>query len=148
MQYFGLELYEKYKKQLTPEDLPVFEFMILNKSWWDTVDFIAPKLVAGLFRVEPKLITRTTTRWMNSKNIWLIRSSLIFQLHYKINTNETLLAKLILQCSDHSDFFVRKAIGWSLRQYARTNPVFVKKFVKLHQKQLAPLSFREALKNL
>ena len=148
MQYFAMELFEKYKKQFTAKDLPVFEFMITNKSWWDTVDFVAPKLIASLFLQQPQLIYRNTTKWMKSKNIWLMRSSIIFQLQYKKRTDEALLAKLILHNSSNPDFFIRKAIGWSLRQYGRTNPLFVKSFVKKHKDALSTLSYKEALKNL
>jgi len=146
LQYFVMELCEKYKKQFTKEDIPLFEFMITNKSWWDTVDFIAPKLVAALFLTHPELAAPTTARWIKSKNIWLMRAALIYQNLYKKKTNEELLFKLIRQSSDHPDFFIRKGIGWALRQYARTNPAAVKKFVK--ENTLSPLSAQQAMKHL
>jgi 3-methyladenine DNA glycosylase AlkD len=146
LQYFAMELYEKYKKQFTQKDVVHFEYMITHKSWWDTVDFISPKLIAALHLKHPELAEENCARWMESKNIWLMRAALIYQNLYKKKTDEKLLYKLILQCSTHDDFFIRKGIGWALRQYARTNPQSVKKFV--HANTLSPLSTKEALKHV
>lgn len=146
LQYFAMELYEKYKKQFTAKDVPHFEFMITNKSWWDTVDMVSPKLIAALHLLHPELQEANCARWMKSKNIWLMRAAIIHQNLYKKKTNEQLLFKLILQCNTHDEFFIRKAIGWALRQYARTNPAAVKKFVQANT--LSPLSKKEALKHL
>lgn len=148
LQYFAMELYEKYRKELTPKDVEVFEFMITQKSWWDTVDFIAPKLIAALHLQHPELAEANCTRWIKSKNIWLIRAALIHQNLYKKRTDETLLFSNILQCAHHEDFFIRKGIGWCLRQYARTNPASVKKFVNANKNILAALSVKEAMKHL
>lgn len=148
MQYFAMELYEKYKKQISAKDIPAFEMMITNKSWWDTVDFVAPKLIGVLHQNFPELQERNCKRWMKSKNIWLMRAAIIHQNLYKKKTNEVLLFKLISQCMDHEDFFIRKAIGWSLRQYARTNPSAVKKFVLANKSKLSMLSQKEALKHV
>jgi 3-methyladenine DNA glycosylase AlkD len=146
LQYFAMELYEKYKKLFTAKDIPHFEFMITSKSWWDTVDFVSPKLVAALHLLHPELQKENCARWMRSKNIWLMRAALIHQNLYKKKTNELLLFQLILQCNTHDEFFIRKAIGWALRQYARTNPAAVKKFVQANT--LSPLSAKEAMKHL
>lgn len=148
MQYFAMELYEKYKKQFSANDIPVFEMMITNKSWWDTVDFVGPKLIAALHLNYPELQEANCARWMKSKNMWLMRAAIIHQNLYKKKTNEALLYKLISQCMDHPDFFIRKAIGWSLRQYARTNPASVKRFVTGNKNKLSELSKKEALKHV
>ena len=146
LQYFAMELYEKYRKLFTAKDIPHFEFMITHKSWWDTVDFVSPKLIAALHLKHPELQEENCARWMKSKNTWLMRAAIIHQNLYKQKTNEELLFELILQCRTHEDFFIRKAIGWSLRQYARTNPAAVKKFVQSNT--LSPLSTKEALKHV
>lgn len=148
LQYFAMELYEKYKKQFTKKDVPVFEYMIRNKSWWETVDFISPKLIAALHLKHPELQEENCKRWMKSNHMWLMRAAIIHQNLYKTKTNEKLLFSLISDCMDHEDFFIRKAIGWSLRQYARTNPAAVKKFVKANEKALSELSKKEATKHL
>jgi 3-methyladenine DNA glycosylase AlkD len=146
-QYFAMELYEKYKKQFSKKDVPVFEYMIRNKSWWETVDFISPKLIAALHRKHPELQEENCRRWIKSDHMWLMRAAIIHQIQYREKTNEKLLFELITHCMDHEDFFIRKAIGWSLRQYARTNPGAVKKFVDSNRSKLSGLSQREALKH-
>lgn len=148
LQYFAMELCYQYRKSFPPEWMSLFEFMITHKSWWDTVDYIAPKLVASYFQLYPEMIGKKTTAWMKSENIWLMRTALVFQNLHKKKTDEKLLFALISDCMDQEDFFIRKAIGWSLRQYARTNPAAVKKFVKANEKLLSELSKKEALKHI
>lgn len=148
LHYFAQELYEKYKKLFTASDVPNFEYMITHNSWWDTVDFISPKLIAALHLKHPELQEGNCARWMKSQHLWLMRAAIIHQNLYKTKTNEKLLFKLILQCADHEDFFIRKGIGWSLRQYARTNPQAVKKFVLANKTKLSPLSVKEGMKHL
>ena len=148
LQYFAMELYGKYKKQFSGKDVPVFEYMIRNKSWWETVDFIAPKLIAALHLKHPELQEENCKRWMKSNHLWLMRAAIIHQNLYKTKTNEKLLFSLISDCMDHEDFFIRKAIGWSLRQYARTNPAAVRKFVLMNKQSLSEISKREALKHI
>jgi 3-methyladenine DNA glycosylase AlkD len=84
-------------------------------------------------------------RWNKSGNLWLIRASIIFQLHDKKSFDEDLLFEMILQQTEHKDFFIRKAIGWSLRQYAKTNPSSVRQFVNANE--MSSLSKKEALKH-
>lgn len=146
LQYFAMELCYKHRKAFPRKALHLFEYMIRNKSWWDTVDFIAIKLVNSYFQLYPDMILPKTKEWINSGHIWLMRTALIFQNNDKKKTDEKLLFKLILICSGHPDFFIRKAIGWSLRQYARTNPASVKKFVTASE--LSELSRKEALKHI
>jgi len=148
LHYFALELIHQYRKQFKAEHLPLFEYLITTNSWWDTVDVVAPKLAGALFIANSKLAEKTALRWMRSDNMWLNRAALICQLNFKEKTNSELLFRLIRQLSNHPDFFIRKAIGWSLRQYARTNPKAVKLFLKDNASILSPLSLKEAGKNL
>ena len=143
-QYFGMELCGKFKNKFHEENLILIEYIIINKSWWDTVDFIASNLAGGYFKTYPAKIKETIARWIKSENMWLRRSALLFQLKYKMEVDEDLLAKNILICKDEDAFFIRKAIGWSLRQYSKYNPEWVKRFVSTHE--LSPLSNKEALK--
>lgn len=148
LQYFAMELYGKYSKEFSKKDVPVFEYMIRNKSWWETVDFISPKLIAALHLKHPELQEENCARWMKSQHLWLMRAAIIHQNLYKTKTNEKLLFRLILLCADHEDFFIRKGIGWALRQYARTNPASVTSFLKRNKEHLSPLSYKEASKHL
>ncbi|MDY0078468.1 MAG: DNA alkylation repair protein, partial [Bacteroidales bacterium] len=97
------------------------------------------------FQRFPEIRDETLSKWMLSGNFWLQRSCLIFQLKYKEQTDEALLFELCRQLGGEKEFFIRKAIGWALRQYARTAPQAVKQFVD--STDLQPLSKREALKH-
>jgi 3-methyladenine DNA glycosylase AlkD len=118
--------------------------MITQKSWWDTVDFIAATMVGNYFKKYPEMIKPVTDKWMVSQNMWLQRSCLLFQLKYKAEVNTDLLASFILSLSVSREFFITKAIGWSLRQYSKFDPQWVINFVS--KNSLQPLSKREALR--
>jgi 3-methyladenine DNA glycosylase AlkD len=145
LHYCGVELGILYKKEWDIEFITTIEKCILTNSWWDTVDHIASEWTGPYFKLFPRQIIPITGRWNLSDNFWLQRSSLLFQKKYKEQTDKNLLAKYILNCADSNEFFIQKAIGWALREYAKTNPAWVKEFVKQHK--LKPLSCREALKH-
>jgi len=143
-QYFVMEFLGKKQKKVEKEIIELYEYMITNKSWWDTADFIAAHLAGSYFKQFPESIQKLTTRWMNSDNMWLQRTCLLFQLKYKSSTDTSLLSSFIKSLSSSNEFFIRKAIGWALREYSKTNPDFVIQFVK--ENTLSGLSEREALK--
>lgn len=143
-QHFGMVLAEHYIRKVNRDFIRVLEFMIINKSWWDTVDFIASHLAGKFFERFPGMIPEYTEKWLKSGNMWLQRTALLFQLRYRKNTDTGLLFSLILQLREHPDFFIRKAIGWALREYSKTDREIVKDFVNTHE--LSPLSRKEALK--
>ena len=143
-QYFVMEFLGKKQKKVEKEIIDLYVYMITNKSWWDTVDFIAAHLVGSYFKQFPESIQKLTTKWMNSDNMWLQRSCLLFQLKYKVVTDKELLISFINSLSSSNEFFIRKAIGWALREYSKTDPDFVIQFVK--ENTLSGLSEREALK--
>jgi 3-methyladenine DNA glycosylase AlkD len=146
LHYFAIELLATNHKTWTKEIITLFEKMIITNSWWDSVDSIASNLTSVYFKKYPDQIKEVTGRWNQSDNIWLQRSSLLFQLLYKKQTDKELLKQYILHLRSSNEFFIQKAIGWILRQYARTDPKWVKQFVK--ENELAPLSKKEALKHL
>lgn len=143
-QYFAITLIEKMIKKANPEIIGLLEYLLVNKSWWDSVDGIASNLVGTLFNNYPDMIDDITYKWMNSGNIWLQRTCILFQLKYKRKTDFELLTKFIVQCSGSNEFFIQKAIGWALREYSKTNPETVIEFIR--NNQLKPLSVREGLK--
>ncbi len=145
-QYTGIELCGRYKKHWTEKSLPIFEKMILTKSWWDTVDSIKSVCLRDYFLWFPENRYEITQQWIESGNMWLQRMSVIFQLSYKEKTDVELLKRNILQLNESEEFFVQKAIGWALRDYGRADKDFVRKFVT--KNKLKPLSKREALKNI
>lgn len=143
-QYFAMEFLSKRMKKSTIEIIDLYEFMIVEKSWWDTVDLIAAVLVGDYFKKYPEQIKPITQKWMNSGNIWLQRSCLLFQLKYKTNTDVDLMESFIVRLLGSKEFFINKAIGWVLREYSKTKPQVVVNFVERHS--LSGLSSREALK--
>ena len=145
-QLFAQELAFKYVKQLELKDINLFEFMVSNKSWWDTVDFIANKLMGEYFKTFPNQKEKYVTKWLKSNNIWLQRSALLFQLKYKNKIDTVLLSSTINSLLNSKEFFINKAIGWVLREYSRTNPNWVIEFV--NNTELSTLSKKEALRLL
>jgi len=146
VQYFGMELVNKHINKSVKEIIELLEFMIITKSWWDTIDGIAANFVGTLFKRFPEMIIPYTEKWMNSGNIWLQRSTILFQLKYKEKTDSKLLFKYSKLLSVSKEFFIRKAIGWALREYSKTNPEEIIKFVS--ENELSPLSKREALRKI
>jgi len=145
--YVAMSLMDKLNKKLYAEFITTIEHLIVTESWWDTVDLISTHQVGTMFKKYPKVKTKYLKKWRVSKNIWLRRTTLLFQLLYKDETDFNLLCDLINENLGSDEFFINKAIGWSLRQYAKTDPKAVKKFVK-ETKELHPLSRREAMKHL
>jgi 3-methyladenine DNA glycosylase AlkD len=145
-QYTGLVYMEKSLKKLEKTDLPFMEELITTKSWWDTVDAIAPKPVGEIAKRFPEVIEETIDGWAVHDDLWLRRSAILFQLKYKGNTNEEKLYQYIRLNADSKEFFIQKAIGWALREYSKTNPASVKTFIE--ETKLAPLSIREGSKYL
>lgn len=142
--YIALAILDKQQKQLAPNVVPLLEYLITTKSWWDTVDSIASHNVGKLLMEYPDRRDLVIGNWRGSENFWLRRTTLLFQLGYKTQTDESLLFALVEQNKDSKEFFLQKAIGWALREYSKTAPEAVQAFVA--ERQLAPLSRREALK--
>jgi len=145
-QYFSQELAYKYVRQFKKEDINLIEFMIKHRSWWDTVDFIASKLLGKYFKMYPSERNSVIKKWLDSNNIWLQRSCLLFQLKYKEDLDADFLSYIICSLLGSKEFFINKAIGWILREYSKTNPGWVIQFARATD--LNTLSRREALRLL
>lgn len=146
-QYLALGLIGKFEKKVNENFITTLEYLITHKSWWDTVDTIAGHPVGTMFKRFPNVKKTYLKKWRKSENFWLRRTTLLFQLGYKKETDFDLLCDLVRENLGSDEFFINKAIGWALRQYAHTKPEVVRKFVKA-TKELHPLSRREALKNI
>jgi 3-methyladenine DNA glycosylase AlkD len=145
-QYIGMELLSASAKKLDLQELSLVEELILTKSWWDTVDHLAVHGAGAiLFRHQARL-EETSDRWIRSGELWLQRTSLIVQLSWKADTQADVLFGNCAALASHQDFFIRKGIGWALRQYARTDPEAVLQFVRAHT--LSALSEREAIRGI
>ncbi len=145
-QYFGMELLNKFSRELEINDVPLLEFLITNKSWWDTVDYLAANPVGTLFASNKILKEKISNYWNDSENMWLKRTAIIFQLKYKSNTDVKLLGSIIESNKNSEEFFIQKAMGWALREYGKTDPGFVVDFV--NKVELPRLSKREALRRI
>ncbi|MDX5321269.1 MAG: DNA alkylation repair protein [Bacteroidota bacterium] len=122
------------------------EAWLLNKTWWDTLDFLASTCVGGYFLKFPEERDAFIEKWNNSSNFWMNRTAILFQLKYKKQVDVDLLFALIDSHKDQKEFFIRKAIGWALRELSKTQPEVVKDFLKT--RTLSGLSVREASKYL
>lgn len=146
-QYFACDWLRTHLAVPGPEFLGTARTLITTKSWWDTVDSLATRFVGGLVTRHPQLVTDMDA-WSADRNMWLVRTAILHQLHYGAATDtERLFGYCTLQ-SGHPDFFVRKAIGWALRHYARTDPDAVRRYLSANRARLSPLSVREASKHL
>jgi 3-methyladenine DNA glycosylase AlkD len=145
-QYFCIEILLKLRKKQDKKWIKIYEWLLLNKSWWDSVDHIAGNIIGDYFIQFPEQRDKYIKKWRNSNNIWLIRTTIIFQLKYKNNTDIDLLSDIISQHAGSNEFFIQKAIGWALRNYSYTDAKKVKMITE--EINLKPLSKREALKRV
>ena len=146
MQYAALDYLETRKNLLHPGDLPQLKKLAQTKSWWDTIDFLdrlAGGIIAGFPETRPVIL-----QWSRDEDIWLRRLAIDHQLLRKDQTDQHLLEQILVNNLNQTEFFINKAIGWALRDYSKTNPVWVKNFIRQHHGKMAPLSIREASKYL
>ena len=145
--YNALDMLVRFKR-LDLKLLPMLEWMTVTESWWDTVDHISDNLIGRKILIHhPDLMRPKAEEWIASDNLWLQRTAIIFQMQFRERLDEKLLFDMILRRIDETDFFIRKAIGWALREHAKLHPERVKAFVSKHGKMLSGLSKREALKH-
>jgi 3-methyladenine DNA glycosylase AlkD len=146
-QYVAVDWINSWNKNLyQKEDLMNLQMIIQSKSWWDTVDLLASNFLSNLIVKFPDLKFEMIENWSDTMDFWLHRSTLIFQLKYKQKTDLNLLSNQITRFKSNKEFFIQKAIGWSLREVSKWNPVWVKNVVE--QQQLIGLAKREASKYL
>ena len=145
-QYAGVAYLEAMQKKLVKNDLAAIKKLILNKSWWDVTDAL-DKIVSNLAIRYPE-IKNEMIAWAKSDNIWLKRVAIDHQLQQKEKTDTALLEEIIATCLGTGEFFVDKAIGWSLRAFSKTNPDWVKSIIEKYGSRLSKLSVQEASKYL
>jgi 3-methyladenine DNA glycosylase AlkD len=143
-QYIAISLLGRFENQLPPEFIATLEYLLVTKSWWDTVDTISAGVLGVHFKRYPDVRETCLSKWRKSEDFWLRRAAILFQLNYKAETDFDLLCEIIRENLGSKEFFINKAIGWALRQYTRVDPVAVREFVAATP--LHPLSAREALK--
>jgi 3-methyladenine DNA glycosylase AlkD len=147
--YLALSLtgHRRHARWLDPSWLPLLRHWIVTGAWWDFTDEIASRRIGPLLREHPDALRPVIREWITDSDRWLRRTSVICQLRAGAATDVLLLTEAIEANLDDPDFFIRKGIGWALRQHARTDPEWVRAFVADHP-GLSPLSRREALRHL
>lgn len=139
---------ETFHEHIIPAHLPLYKRMIVDGGWWDLVDTVAGRLISPMMRTHRNATTPIMRKWIDDDNLWVRRSAIISQLNHNADTDRELLFELSLKRAHETDFFIRKAIGWALRDYAWAEPDAVRAFLKKHKAKLAPLTLREAGKNI
>lgn len=143
-QMVAVDLLIKVKNKLPLSTTSHLETWITSKSWWDTVDMLATHIAGALYLNFPNELATTIKMWKNRENIWLRRTTLLYQLKFKSKINETELFNTIKLNLDDKEFFIQKAIGWSLREYSKIAPNQVIQFIE--EQDIQGLAKREGLK--
>ena len=143
--YAALDLAVRYRKKI--HHLPFIKSLIESHSWWDSVDILASNVLGYFVEANPKHL-ETMDQWIEDDNFWVRRSALLCQLKWKKNTDHTRLFAYCKKCAHESEFFIRKAIGWALREYSKSAPEAVQQFISENRSKLSPLSLREGSRHL
>jgi len=146
--YVGIGYAIAFPQYVTLSSFPLYRKMIVEGAWWDLVDAIAVHLVGSVLRNQRTAATATVAGWIDNPDLWLRRTAIICQIGHKGATDTDLLFNACARRMHEKEFFVRKAIGWALRDFAKTDPKAVIAFVTEHRESLSGLSFREATKHL
>lgn len=145
LQYVAIDLLNALpKKAIVADDIVFVEAMLVTNTWWDSLDSISSNYLGKLFMLYPDVREKYLVKWRQSDNFWLNRACLLFQLKYKEETNFSLLTNLIEEFNSNREFFIQKAIGWTLREYSKTNPPAVRAY--LENNHIKGLALREASK--
>jgi len=132
-------------RRLDPDLLPTVRHLVTTKSWWDTVDALASRVVGTILARYPAAVS-TMDSWLADGNLWVARTAILHQNHSKGRTDPDVLFGYCLRRAADPEFFIRKAIGWALREYSKTDAEAVERFVREHHDELSGLSRTEALK--
>lgn len=146
--YLALGVAGEFQQFVVPESLPLYRRLIVEGAWWDFVDEVATKLLRRLVVEHGGATWPTIDRWIDADDMWLRRSAILCQVGAKTATDVDRLFRFCAERAFEKEFFIRKAIGWALREYARVDPEAVARFVVTHRGALSPLSYREATKHI
>lgn len=146
--YMAISYAEAFPKFITPASMSLYEQIIREGAWWDFVDPVASNLIGDVYLNNRKELKPIIANWSSDPDFWIRRTTLLVHNKHKAHTDSEQLFALCLLMADEKEFFIRKAIGWSLREYAKTNPRAVADFISKNKEVLSPLSFREASKHL
>ena len=145
-QYVVVYYLKAMQKFLKREDISRLKYLIVTKSWWDTVDLLAKVIGSLVIRIEG--YDQIMLEWSKDSNIWLKRVAILYQLSLKEKVDKQVLDKILVNNLGDSEFFINKAIGWALRDYSKFNPEWVREFLEKNKNDMVNLSLREASKYL
>ena len=145
-QYAVVYYLKAIQRFLKREDISRLKYLIVTKSWWDTVDLLAKVVGSLVIRIEG--YDQIMLEWSKDSNIWLRRVAILYQLSLKDKVDEQILDNILVNNLGNSEFFINKAIGWALRDYSKFNPEWVREFIKENKANMTNLSIREASKYL
>ncbi len=143
-QYLAMDYLIAMSKYLSYDDVPKLFNYIKQKQWWDTIDRL-DRIVGNIGLIDDR-INDVMLKWSKDKDFWVRRIAIDHQLIRKEKTNTELLEKIIVNNLGSNEFFINKAIGWSLRDYSKTNPQWVRDFIEKYKDKMAKLSIKEASK--
>lgn len=145
-QYVAADYLREMQPFLTERDLPRLKELVITKPWWDTADSLDRTI--GNIAFPSQTVDDTMLAWSTADNIWLRRVAIDHQLLRKEQTKQDLLERILLNNLNQTEFFINKAMGWMLRDYAKTNPEWVRAFIAKYRAGLSKLTIREAGKYL
>ena len=143
-QYVVVYYLKAMQKFLKREDISRLKYLIVTKSWWDTVDLLAKVVGSLVIRIEG--YDQIMLEWSKDSNIWLKRVAILYQLSLKEKVDKQVLERILVNNLGDSEFFINKAIGWALRDYSKFNSEWVREFIEKNKNGIANLSLREASK--
>ncbi|MGP1513054.1 DNA alkylation repair protein [Gemella taiwanensis] len=146
-QYAVVYYLKAMQKFLKKGDISKLKYLVVTKSWWDTVDLLS-KIIGDVVNRNKELKTLMLEWSKKENNIWLRRVAILHQLSFKENVDKLLLETILEDNLSDGEFFINKAIGWALRDYSKVNPEWVRKFIEKNRSEMANLSLREAMKYL
>lgn len=145
-QYVAIDYLKMMKEYIVLEDLQKIKSLLINKSWWDTVDGL--HRVIGDIALKYPEMDKTMIQWSLDSNFWLRRVAINHQMFRKEKMKKSLLNEILINNLGQDEFFINKAIGWILRDYSKTNPEWVRDFIDKNIEGLSKLSIRESSKYL
>ena len=146
--YLAIGYAGDFKKHITLDQIDLYRQLITEGAWWDFVDEVASKLVGTVVRNDRDRMRPVLEEWIDHPDMWLRRTAILSQLGHRAETDWAMLSDFVLRRASETEFFIRKAIGWALREYAKTEPATVRRFLVEHRSALSSLSYREAAKHL
>ncbi len=146
--YLALAYAHGFKRYISADAMPLYERLIREGQWWDLVDEVVGRLVSPVYAQARDVVRPTVEAWIEDEDMWVRRAAILSQLEHKGDTDAVQLFDFCRRTMHEREFFIRKAIGWALREYAKSQPEAVKAFLQEEKAQLSGLSFREASKHL